>query len=94
MLQNYKLSGDCHTIILFLTLHLILLFRAKMVKWLRTLLYALRASQGGPPTSMENFLLGELRRAIDECGTCVAVIKLAARGDAQLRWDKKISHPS
>ena len=65
-----------------------------MVKWLRTLLYALRASQGGPPTSMENFLLGELRRAIDECGTCVAVIKLAARGDAQLRWDKKISHPS
>lgn len=38
---------------------------------------------------MENFLLGELRRAIDECGTCVAVIKLAARGDAQLRWDIK-----
>ena len=40
---------------------------------------------------MENFLLGELRRAIDECGTCVAVIKLAARGDAQLRWDIKKS---
>ena len=59
-----------------------------------TLLNALRASQGGPPTSMENFLLGEFHRAIDECGICVAVIKLAARGDAQLRWDIKISHPS
>jgi len=56
-----------------------------------TLLNALRASQGGPPTSMENFLLGELRRAIEECGTCVAVIKPAARGDAQLRWDIKKS---